>query len=154
MPCHIGVIASIVLLVLRLVSAKLFMSQLIEAKQQVVADTFVLLATVVEMGESRLVKFACVLSQSLCIVSLSKAGLPQGCEFYISLRQTTDELLIEKGDVEEHVVTYDWPLGFLQHLHNASEAQLFLVAVINLGQLLFRQILMFRLRVIQIVQRA
>lgn len=148
MTCHVGVIASIVLLVLRLVSAKLFMSQLIEAKQQVVADTFVLLATVVEMGESRLVEFSCVFSQGLCVVSLSKAALPQGRKFYISLRQATDELLIEKGDVEEHVMTYNWPLGFLQQLHNASEAQLFLVAVINLGQLLSRQILMFRLRVI------
>ncbi len=47
MPSHVGIIAGVVLLLLMLIAGKFFARQLIEVKQEVVADTFVLLAAIV-----------------------------------------------------------------------------------------------------------
>ncbi len=94
------------------------------------------------MREGRLVELPSILGKGLCIVSLSKRLLPQGGEFYISFRQATDKLLKEEGDIEEHVVSHDWPLRLLKHLHNTSEAELLLIAVFDLGNLLLGQVLL------------
>ena len=47
MPSHVGVIAGVVFLLLMLIASEFLARQLIEVKQEVVADAFVLLAAIV-----------------------------------------------------------------------------------------------------------
>jgi hypothetical protein len=149
-PSHVCVIACVVLLLMILVDCKFITSTPIKGKQKVVADTLVLLTAEVEVREGRLIEFACIFCKGLCVVGLGEGLFPQCGKFYISFRQATDELLKEEGDIEEHVVSHDWPLRLLKHLHNTGEAQLPLVAVLNLGKLLMCQVLsLFELAVIR-----
>lgn len=141
---HVGIEASIMFLTPSLIVAtELNRSWLVISEHQVIADTFVLLAAIVEVREGCPIEFAGAASQCFRVVCERKVGLPEMSKLNVGVWQRRYELLHEKAYVEHHIVSDNGFISIHKELDNPCKAELFLIGFLNFYPLIHCEIFWF-----------
>ena len=126
-PSLIGVEACVVLLTsLLFVADELRGSRSIETKHQIVADTFVFLAAIIQVVEGCRIELGGAAGQCLCVEVVGEVVRPELGKLIVGARQRGNELLHQKGDIKHHVMPYNGLSSPTQELDDSGETKLFL----------------------------